>query len=61
MQVERESPSGEESGARVSNAWVICPLVGDNSLKRLLIPNKSVSSAEQIGKDLSPKDEPAYH
>ena len=28
------------SGERVSNAWVTCPGVGDNSWKRLLIPHK---------------------
>ena len=27
------------SGARVRNTWVICPEVGDNSLKGELIPN----------------------
>ncbi len=29
----------EESGGRVSNAWVTCPLVGDNFAKAELIPN----------------------
>ena len=29
----------EVSGGRVSNAWVTCPLHGDNSWKRLLIPD----------------------
>ena len=28
------------SGKRVSNTWVTCLYVGDNSWKRLLIPNK---------------------
>ena len=28
------------SGGRVSNAWVTCPIPGDNSWKRLLIPHK---------------------
>ncbi len=28
------------SGGRVSNAWVTCPVQGDNSWKRLLIPHK---------------------
>ncbi len=28
------------SGKRVSNAWVICPRVGDNNPKGLLIPHK---------------------
>ena len=36
----RKVPSGAEySGGRVSNAWVTCPLVGDNSGKPGLIPN----------------------
>jgi hypothetical protein len=45
MQVEREADdqSSEsdsvESGERVSNAWVICPQVGDNSGKPGLIPD----------------------
>ena len=34
--VEVEFPS---SGKRVSNTWVTCPLDGDTSWKRLLIPN----------------------
>ena len=28
------------SGGRVSNAWITCPVPGDNSWKRLLIPHK---------------------
>jgi hypothetical protein len=40
MQVERERGFGPEySGARVSNTWVICPSVGDNNPKGLLIPH----------------------
>ena len=30
---------GSRSGVRVRNTWVICPEVGDNSLKGELIPN----------------------
>ena len=30
---------GSWSGVRVRNTWVICPEVGDNSLKGELIPN----------------------
>ncbi len=33
----------EESGERVSNAWVICPQVGDNQTKVWLIPNVDLS------------------
>ncbi len=39
MQVERDSPSGDESGARVSNAYATCPLQGDSPWKRGLIPH----------------------
>ena len=36
----RKPPSGGEySGERVSNAWVTCLRVGDNSSNELLIPN----------------------
>ena len=62
MQVERDLASANESGARVSNAWVICPLVGDTVPKGALIPNKSLDPAGTSGKGLWPlKDEPAYH
>ena len=38
MQVERERDFGPEySGARVSNAWIICPYVWNNDWKRSLI------------------------
>jgi hypothetical protein len=43
MQVERQRESSllllPASGGRVSNAWEICPVEGDNSWKRLLIPH----------------------
>ena len=32
------------SGGRVSNAWVTCPLVGNNFEKSKLIPHKLVIS-----------------
>ena len=38
------------SGERVSNAWVTCPGVGDNSWKRLLIPHKPTDSHGSAGK-----------
>ena len=61
MQVERESTFGYEySGARVSNAWVICLLVGNNSGKLELIPHKTTVSAETGVKDLSLEDEPMF-
>ena len=38
------------SGERVSNAWVTCPGVGDNSWKRLLIPHKPTVPHGSAGK-----------
>ena len=38
------------SGKRVSNAWVICLIQGDNSWKRLLIPHKTTVSWGYRGK-----------
>ncbi len=37
---------GEYSGARVSNAWVTYPRIGDNSSKGELIPNNIPVSTE---------------
>ena len=39
------------SGARVSNAWVICPYVGDNSGKLELIPDKTTMTLVDVVKD----------
>ena len=56
-----------ESGERVSNAWVIYPvLVGDNPPKGGLIPHNIFSSKEEKIKDglytmLSLQDEPASY
>ena len=33
------------SGGRVSNAWITCLILGDNSWKRLLIPHKRTKAA----------------
>ena len=50
MQVERSFVrkisvgSIKLSGGRVRNAWVTCPVQGDNSWKRLLIPHKRCRS-----------------
>ena len=41
---------GSWSGVRVRNTWVICPEVGDNSLKGELIPN-----VERIGQPVVSK------
>ena len=37
MQVARSS----DSGKRVSNAWAICPQVGNNTSKEVLIPDET--------------------
>ena len=53
------------SGARVSNAWVIYPQVGDNFGKLELIPDKTTISPDFVVKggclQLSPKDEFTFH
>ena len=60
MQVERGKYFGTStSGARVSNAWIICPLAGNNLPKGKLIPHKTTVSEETGVKDLSLKDESA--
>ena len=53
MQVERTDWSllQEVSGGRVSNAWVTCPMQGDNVWKRTLIPHKLIGSHELVSKD----------
>ena len=65
MQVERESRSLllEESGARVSNAWITFPRVRDNLLKGGLIPDKFAARmliAKKAGQ-LAPMDRSASH
>ena len=56
MQVERSfmKPSGglKLSGGRVSNAWVTCLIQGDNSWKRLLIPDDVGTSHGVLTKGL---------
>ncbi len=44
MQVERDSPSGDESGARVRNAYATYLIQGDSPWKRGLIPHRTVIS-----------------
>ena len=36
------------SGGRVSNAWVTCLTLGDNSQKWLLIPHKRTASHDAV-------------
>ncbi len=48
------------SGARVSNAWVICLRVGDNQSKDWLIPDKTTGSEDLGVKGFSLEDEPMW-
>ena len=48
---------GESSGERVSNAWIICPEVGNNQGKLWLIPHNTVRS--KGAPRLSPQEESA--
>ncbi len=43
----------------MSNTWVIYLVVGDNTLKRVLIPHNSASAGK--GASVSPLDELASH
>eukprot|EP00831_Metopus_contortus_P077129 TRINITY_DN7170_c0_g1_i4.p3 TRINITY_DN7170_c0_g1~~TRINITY_DN7170_c0_g1_i4.p3 ORF type:complete len:123 (+),score=21.10 TRINITY_DN7170_c0_g1_i4:37-405(+) len=55
MQVVRERGFGpEQSGARVSNAWVIYPWIWDNSAKVELIPDSLALNKKSV------KDASAY-
>ena len=56
MQVERDFPSGDESGARVSNAYATYPVQGDSPEKFGLIPHKDIERHLLIFKDLSVRD-----
>lgn len=65
MQVERK-PRGlllGESGARVSNAWITCPWVGDNLPKGGLIPNVFIFGSPKMKKAGQPasEDRSAFH
>ena len=59
MQVER-TPSGVSS-ERVRNAWAICPQVGNNIRKLMLIPNVVFWSHDLKTKGLPLEDELASH
>ena len=52
-----------ESGERVSNAWIMCLLAGDNLGKLGLIPNKFIETSVDMkkGGQLPPKDRSASH
>jgi hypothetical protein len=65
MQVERDPKSllFGESSARVSNAWITYPRVGDNLLKSGLIPHKFLSGSphKRKARQLAPMDRSASH
>ncbi len=56
MQVERDSPSGDESGARVRNAYATCLVQGDSPWKRGLIPHSINESPGLLIKTLVVQD-----
>ena len=47
------------TGARVRNAYRICPLLGDSLAKVRLIPDVIISPHEEMIKDLSVTDDDA--
>ncbi len=59
MQVERFSQ--EDSGERVSNALVTCPLERDNRSKDLLIPHKIVGIRPYDESRKALREGPASH
>ena len=50
-----------ESGERVSNTWVMCPELWDNSGKPLLIPDNPATSHDEAGKAPAVLDQPAVY
>ena len=61
MQVEREFPSGNESGARVSNAYVTYPVQGDSPEKSGLIPHRTTLPHGRGVKAEAVQDGHAWH
>ena len=63
MQVEGQHESTSvllmATGARVRNAYRICPLLGDSLAKVRLIPDVVISPHEEMIKDLSVTDDDA--
>ena len=47
------------SGGRVSNAWVTCPVQGDNTWKQVLIPHKREGPHGSMWKANTVQDGPA--
>ena len=52
MQVEREAPSGVDSGERASNAFLTYLQARDSSGKPLVIPDDPIVSYGTVGKGL---------
>ena len=61
MQVERESPSGDESGARVRNAYATNPRRGDSRWKRRVSPHSPQVGHPTCGKAEAVGDGHASH
>ena len=65
MQVEGQHVSGlplmMATGARVSNAYRTCPVLGDSLAKASLIPDEAVEVHAFTVKDLSARDGGASH
>lgn len=61
MQVEGYKASALETGARVRNAYAICPVQGDSPEKSGLIPYSILMWHHINIKDLSVQDEHASH
>ena len=49
------------TGARVSNAYPTCPVLGDSLLKGRLIPDVFILPHDGMNKDLSVQDGDAFH
>ena len=56
MQVERETPSGVDSGERASNAFLTYLQARDSIGKPLVIPDNPIVSYGTVGKGLLPED-----
>ncbi len=65
VQACKSHDPARDSGGRVSNTWAICPRVGDNISKEVLIPDDIFRSHDWKIKGgsqgLPPEDEPAAY
>ena len=48
VQACKSNDLARDSGRRVSNTWAICPRVGDNISKEVLIPDEIIGSHDPI-------------